>query len=1228
MNKFLALVILLFISAGTLLAQAPSAFNYQAVLRNADGQAIANQATSIRISILSGTADGDIVYQETHSPTTNDFGLVVLEIGEGTITEGTLEGLNWGTTPHFLLVEMDATGGTNYIELGVSQLLSVPYALHSKTAETITGEITESDPVYAVSEAYNITSIDISNLGNLSGTNTGDQDLSSLATKTALGDSTAQVRSEIKQLGSESDPVYAASEAINVTSADITKLANLSGTNTGDQDISGIALNATSISTNASAIALNSAKDTTGIYHDNREALDAVTGINTGNQDISGIALNATSISGNTTDISSNVTGISTNATAISTNASAIALNSAKDTTGIYHANREALDAVTGINTGNQDISGIALNATSISGNTTDISTNATGISSNATAISTNASAIALNSAKDTTGIYHANREALDAVTGINTGNQDISGIALNATSISINTSAIALNSAKDTTGIYHANREALDAVTGINTGNQDLTPYVEIDNTTAWDKDASDDFGGNYNNLADLPNWSDTINNSHNKGGYLYSFLGAENDYMGGKNSTDESFTVVVGGWGNSATYSYGVVVGGSDNIASGQYSGILSGRGNKAKSFGETVLGLWNTDYTPNQNNQYDAADRLFVIGNGTADDARSDALVMLKNGNTTMNGELTINNGTNTDYALPTDRGTSGQVLGTSGDGGTAWTTVDTHSHSGTGLNSFLSGKNTYESEEDGTYENTVSGDYASIIGGMKNDITSNYGFIGGGQGNTVSGNGGVVLGGSSNLASGYSSIVAGGGVNKAKGSYSFVAGTRNSAESYGESVFGYNSTTYTPTSPTAANATDRLFVIGNGSLGNPSDALVMLKNGNTTLNGQLTVNNGQAADGNGYKLPINQGTDGQVLGTDGAGGTSWSDVPASDIIQDSDGDTKIELDAGGFDLDAIKFTLNGSLKWYMSRNTLYAYNTGNSVFIGEDAGLNDDGVTNNNTAIGHSSLYTNQAGTNNTAIGYQSLNHNHGNSGSTAIGYNAMQYADQRSMSPRITYNTAIGYEALRGSTDALANTGQYNTVIGSQALMVNITGELNTASGYNALTSNTTGSNNIAYGAETLHDNLTGSGNVAIGYQAGYSETGSNKLYIENSNSTTPLIYGEFDNDLLRVNGNLDVQGGKTVNVTTVGSNYTLLSSDYILNISAPSIDVTITLPTAQCLKGRVIVVKEAAGWSTNIYKISTENSETIDSASEFIFSTGYESVKIYSDGSNWFLLGN
>ena len=237
---FLALIF-----AGSLMAQTPQNFKYQAVARDASGDVVADQAVGMQISILQGSTSGTSVYVETFTPTTNEFGLINLNIGAGTVVSGDFTTIDWSADTYFIKTEMDMTGGTTFEEYGTSQLLSVPYALHAKTAKSVTGAITETDPVYGASQAANITATDITNLGNLSGTNTGDQDLSALATKTALGDSTAKVHSEIPDvsgfLTSETDPVYTASEASNITATDITNLSNLSGTNTGDQDLSAYA---------------------------------------------------------------------------------------------------------------------------------------------------------------------------------------------------------------------------------------------------------------------------------------------------------------------------------------------------------------------------------------------------------------------------------------------------------------------------------------------------------------------------------------------------------------------------------------------------------------------------------------------------------------------------------------------------------------------------------------------------------------------------------------------------------------------------------------------------------------------------------------------------------------------------------------------------------------------------------------------------------------------------
>jgi uncharacterized protein (TIGR02145 family) len=187
-------------------AQSPDKMSYQAVIRDASNNLVTNHSVGMQISILQGSASGTAIYTETQTPTTNANGLINIEIGGG----AGFSAVDWANGIYFIKTETDPTGGTNYTITGTSQFLSVPYALHAKTAETVTGTITETDPIYTSSEAANITATDITNLSNLSGVNTGDQDLSSLSTKTALGDSTAQVRSEIPDvsgfLTSETDP--------------------------------------------------------------------------------------------------------------------------------------------------------------------------------------------------------------------------------------------------------------------------------------------------------------------------------------------------------------------------------------------------------------------------------------------------------------------------------------------------------------------------------------------------------------------------------------------------------------------------------------------------------------------------------------------------------------------------------------------------------------------------------------------------------------------------------------------------------------------------------------------------------------------------------------------------------------------------------------------------------------------------------------------------------------
>ncbi len=150
----------------TSLAQAPQKMSYQAVIRNTSNTLITSSPVGMQISILQGSTTGSVVYTETQTINTNANGLVSLEIGNGTVVTGTFAAINWANGPYFIKTETDPTGGTAYTISGTSELLSVPYALHAKTAESITGGITETDPIFVASPANGITTTSITNWNN------------------------------------------------------------------------------------------------------------------------------------------------------------------------------------------------------------------------------------------------------------------------------------------------------------------------------------------------------------------------------------------------------------------------------------------------------------------------------------------------------------------------------------------------------------------------------------------------------------------------------------------------------------------------------------------------------------------------------------------------------------------------------------------------------------------------------------------------------------------------------------------------------------------------------------------------------------------------------------------------------------------------------------------------------------------------------------------------------
>ncbi len=134
MKKFTVLIVMLLLCVGSLFAQVPEKFNYQAVVRNASNALVTNAQVGVRVSILQGSAAGNAVYVENHTATTNANGLLTIEIGGGTVLEGNFASIEWNLGQLFLKTEIDPAGASNYTIVSTQQLLSVPYALYAETA--------------------------------------------------------------------------------------------------------------------------------------------------------------------------------------------------------------------------------------------------------------------------------------------------------------------------------------------------------------------------------------------------------------------------------------------------------------------------------------------------------------------------------------------------------------------------------------------------------------------------------------------------------------------------------------------------------------------------------------------------------------------------------------------------------------------------------------------------------------------------------------------------------------------------------------------------------------------------------------------------------------------------------------------------------------------------------------------------------------------------------------
>ncbi|PLX20468.1 MAG: hypothetical protein C0599_09020, partial [Salinivirgaceae bacterium] len=190
--KKLTLTLIAIVAMLAAIAQTPDAFNYQAAVRNADGEPIAEQEVAFEISILQGSADGTAVYTETHTITTTEQGVVNFAIGAGT-TSNDFTAIDWAAGPYFIQVAFDAAGGTDYVEMGTTQLVSVPFAKYAETtdfaneASTATSAIsaTTADEAAFATEATHAVHADTANYAAYAATAATTADMAALLDRIA-----------------------------------------------------------------------------------------------------------------------------------------------------------------------------------------------------------------------------------------------------------------------------------------------------------------------------------------------------------------------------------------------------------------------------------------------------------------------------------------------------------------------------------------------------------------------------------------------------------------------------------------------------------------------------------------------------------------------------------------------------------------------------------------------------------------------------------------------------------------------------------------------------------------------------------------------------------------------------------------------------------------------------------------------------------------------------------
>ncbi len=1167
--RFLLMISCLLASVA-LLAQSPLAIPYQGVARNASGEILASQALGLRISIRDVSASGTVVYQESHHPTTTSLGLFSLSIGGGTPIIGTLSAVNWGNGAKFIQVEMDATGGSSYTDMGTTQLNSVPYALYAQTAGSsgLAAGTAAGNTVYWNGSSWVTNNANIFN----NGANVG---IGTVAPANKL-----QVAGSIGIDGGKL-PFYNTGESVFIgqnagQGDDLANRQNVYlGYEAGKSNISG------SLNT---YVGHGAASASTGIWN-TAIGQGAMNGIASGdlNTVVGRGALSSATFGGYNTVVGANALGFKTsgnNNVAIGLFAGVnnltgsgnifLGASAGTDETGsdklyidntgspsplVYGDFATDLLRVNGslqIGTAYKFPTDAGINGyvmqTDGDGNISWVNPASFGGGSSSWAVNGNNQ---YSSATGNVGIGTALPDAKFHVQGqikIADGTQgegkvltsDANGLASWVTPSGGGGGGDFVDL---TTDQYIGGNKTF-------TGNINFDKNIRIAGMSVGQGAVSGAFNTAMGNNSLAAVTSGTSNAAVGYNSLASNTTGAANAAFG-YNALNSN----VAGMRNVATGHYALYNNnGNDNVGIGNFalfnagstnnnvglgSAALSqlGSGNNNVAIGYNVLSSSATGannvavgYQAGLNNTAGSAN--IFLGAGAGSNETGSNKLYIENSNSAsplvygdfstdllrVNGSLQIG----TAYKFPTVAGANGYVMQTDGSGNLSW--VNPASFGGFGFvdlttNQTVAGNKTFS----GT---TILGKDASInnvtVGrGNNNDATNTAVGNTALQANATQYNTGVGYQSLMATNSGNNNTAAGASALSSNTSGSFNTGMGRSAlgnntdgsQNTAFGVFALNANTSglgnTAIGYSANVGTGNLenaTAIGNGALVNASNAVQI---GNDFVTAVTT--SGKVTAWGGFATP--GGTSAQALMADGSV-SSLSDFMDLGSTQTATGSKTFAnaitaasfVKAGGSSTEALM--ADGSVSAFPSLSGLMNLTTNQTA-----AG--------NKTFSGITTL-TQDATINNITVGMG----NGSATGNTAVGLSALQ-ANTSAM-----YNTALGYQAL-----VFATTGGGNTALGATAMLGNTSGYSNTAVGQSAFYSNSSGFSNTAVGTAALYANTTGNSNTAIGT---YSDVSSGNLQ-----NATAIGY------FAKVGADNTIQLGNT-NVTSVNTSGTMTASGFAI----------------------------------------------------------------------------